>query len=282
MRCINPVEIGSNRFPCGRCNFCLESKRVDWSFRLSNELKRASTAKFVTLTYDDVNLPIMTSEVSPGVYGDFPSLSKHDVQLFKKRLRKANDEAYAAQRLVAPSVRYFTVGEYGSDTFRPHYHSILFNVHFKVLDKLPSIWQKGQVHVGTVTKSSIHYVTKYVLTHRLDCKGREPPFSLMSRRPGIGADYLRTHTEWHRADFRNFVNVNGFKSRLPRYYKDRIFYEEERAALAREMVELQANLLSEEFKRLAELHDDPYSHYVERVQNMHDAVTSKIDQNSKL
>lgn len=270
--------------PCGKCNFCLQSKRMDWSFRLSQELKRASTAKFVTMTYDEPNLPWKDYVDDAGECHTVPTLNKSDVQLYQKRLRKAHSEAWEEDNFPQPppAVRYYTVGEYGTKTLRPHYHSILFNVHPKILSRLPDIWQKGNVQVGTVSPASIHYVTKYVINRTMDFGGREPPFSFMSKRPGIGADYLRTHTKWHRDDMRNFAQVNGITTRLPRYYKDRIFDENERAELAIQAVEIGNEKFFEEIQRLCDLHDDPYVHYAERVKHMRDSITSKLNENSVL
>lgn len=284
MQCVTPILLGSNKVPCGKCNFCLQSKRMDWSFRLSQELKRASTAKFVTMTYDEPNLPWKDYVDDSGEVHTVPTLNKSDVQLYQKRLRKAHSEAWQENGsfLSAPAVRYYTVGEYGTKTLRPHYHSILFNVHPEVLSRLPDIWQKGSVQVGTVTPASIHYVTKYVINRTMDYGGREPPFSFMSKRPGIGADYLRTHTKWHRDDMRNFAQVNGVTTRLPRYYKDRIFNEDERASLAQEALELANEKFFKEIQRLCDLHDDPYVHYADRVMNMRESITSKINENSKI
>lgn len=165
MRCISPLLIRTNGrrdvVPCGRCNFCLEVKRGEWSFRIAQELKRASSAKFVTLTYADNRIPITST-------GEM-ELNKKDVQDFKKRLRKEN------AKYTADQVRYYTVGEYGTETDRPHYHSILFNVHPSVLMRLQLIWDKGIVHQGNVEIASIHYVTKYVINRIGEYETREPP-----------------------------------------------------------------------------------------------------------
>lgn len=166
MRCIHPLSLvldGKRQFvPCGKCNFCLEARRASWSFRLQQELKHSTTSYFLTLTYDDSNLPRNSA--------GHAQLSKRDVQLFKKRLRK-EQSALSNDRL-----RYYTVGEYGTNTQRPHYHSIMFNLVPALADRLEKIWQMGMVYVGTVTPASIHYVAKYHVNAVGDLHGREPPF----------------------------------------------------------------------------------------------------------
>lgn len=54
-----------------------------------------------------------------------PYLSKRDIQLFLKTLRKKLYEKFQKTNKCY-RFRYFIVGEYGETLFRPHYHSILF------------------------------------------------------------------------------------------------------------------------------------------------------------
>lgn len=167
MRCISPIYLHKQGLtvPCGHCNFCLANRRADWTFRLKQELRISTSAHFLTLTYSDDEIPIGD---------DCYSLCKRDVQLFAKRLRKSNGS----------KLRYYTVGEYGTQTNRPHYHSIMFGLNQKTVRDLPSIWGKGLVHVGDVSDASIHYVTKYVINHDQEVSGREPPFCIYVKEPG--------------------------------------------------------------------------------------------------
>lgn len=250
--------------PCGQCNFCLANKRQDWSFRLNQELKKSENAHFLTFTYNDSSLPVTS-------YHEQPTLCKSHVQLLKKRLRQGNLK-YAPW-----PIRYFTVGEYGTETDRPHYHSIVFNLHSEVVNRLHDYWKFGNSFVGTVTPASIGYVTKYVINRHKDNPGREPPFSLMSRRPGIGSAYLDTHTDWHRDSMRNYTMVNGKVSRLPRFYKDKMFSDVERAALAEESLELAEFAYVDDLKRYSRFYRDP-SLYYDDVNNLrHELITSKIN-----
>jgi len=161
MRCINPIYLYKQDLtvPCGHCNFCLSNRRADWTFRLYQEHKKAPSSHFLTLTYDDTTVPIGD---------DCYSLSKRDLQLFTKRLRKENGS----------KLRYYSVGEYGTKTQRPHYHSIMFGINVSTLDKIQTIWGLGNVHVGQVSEASIHYVTKYVINNDREVSGREPPFCI--------------------------------------------------------------------------------------------------------
>ena len=97
-------------------------------------------ASFLTLTYDDENLP-------PG-----GQLVKRDLQLFIKRLRKA----YGA-------LRYFAVGEYGDLSLRPHYHAALYGLDREEFPLIERCWGKGRVSVDDLTVQSAAYICGYVV-----------------------------------------------------------------------------------------------------------------------
>lgn len=272
MKCISPLFVkapsvyypdGRHAVPCGQCNYCLQVKRADWSFRLKQELKVSTSAYFLTMTYDEATCPRSESGV--------PSLCKEDIQLFLKRLRKENS-FYSSQGL-----RYYTVGEYGTNTGRPHYHSILFNCMPGVVLKVSDIWGKGHTQVGDVTPASIHYTTKYVINRIGDFGDRAPPKAYMSRRPGIGVNYLATHTLWHLAGKRNFTQVNGQIGRLPRYYKDKIFNMEQRYLMAQQALALSDQAYADEIARLVRFDSDACNYYDERDRFNHDAIVSKVN-----
>jgi len=193
--------------------------------------------------------------------------------LFTKRLRKANGE------INDYGLRYYSVGEYGTRTLRPHYHSIMFNAHPKLTSvvALAELWKLGNVFVGEVEPASIHYVTKYCINRVAEYQGLERPFAFMSTRPGLGVNYLATHTQWHRKAMRNYTEVNGLKQRIPRFYKNRLFTDREREVLAVEALHLYdisySNTVAENFR----FHDDPYYYTDEQVRARHGKITSKIN-----
>lgn len=275
MQCISLVTVGTGAkrvsVPCGRCNYCLANKRADWSFRLNQEHLNASSAHFITLTYEDsqiprtntCSLPRSTASQDLGT----PVLFKKDVQDFNKRLRKAQAEQSDDK------LRFYTVGEYGDQTMRPHYHSIMFNLVPPIVARITDIWGKGQTLVGTVTPASIHYVTKYVINRHIDFGDRSPPFSLMSNKPGIGSIYLKTHGDYHKSANRLFANVNGIKQSLPRYYKDRLFESARLRRLAADGVAANDERVQLELERLANHHPDPYAYYNEMRAFNHDKMS---------
>jgi len=215
MECLNLKYLPAREIsvPCGRCAFCLATRRSDWSTRLEYEAKKWVTKTFITLTYADAHLYFRNG---------LSQLRKCDLQLYFKKLRKAGYR-----------LRYFAVGEYGSRTFRPHYHVLLFGEIPEGV--LRAKWDKGMVHIGQVTQASISYCLKYVVNSRGKGmrNGREVPFAIMSRKPGLGANYLSpAMIKWHKSDRKNYVLMDGQKRHLPRYYKLKIFSAIDRVRIA--------------------------------------------------
>lgn len=130
-----------------------------------------SLSAFVTLTYDEANHP-----------ADGSLVPKHLTD-WLKRLRLA----------VAPRrIRYYAVGEYGDQTWRPHYHVALFGVSPLEAELFRSTWKMGHCLALPLTAQSCSYVAGYVtkkMTKPDDTRlqGRLPEFARMSLRPGIGA-----------------------------------------------------------------------------------------------
>lgn len=214
------------------------SRRIsNWSFRLMQEYKRCDSAQFVTLTYDTDHVPI-----SPK---GFMTLSKTDPQKFLKRLRKRNPDS---------KLKYYLCGEYGTKNMRPHYHLILFNAR---LDTIQPAWSVndvyiGDVHYGEVNEASVGYTLKYmsklkqIPLHANDDRLKE--FALMSK--GLGDNYLtEAMKEWHKADLteRMYLNLkDGKKIAMPRYYKDKIYDENERDIIGASQG-IKARMLQDEY-----------------------------------
>lgn len=219
--CINP----HNGYPCGKCLYCLEKRRLPWTVRLTHERRFWSRfgipTYFVTLTYDPENLP------KNGV-------SKRDIQLFLKRLRKSYNS------LEDNKLKYFCVSEYGPTTHRAHYHLILFGFNRNLSTTLRYIansWNKGFVKVSRVKPARIRYVTKYSTKFfdKLNDSNSEncdeasspskctPEFRLISK--GIGISFVSPQNiDFYRNNpDKLFLMLDDVKYSLPRYYRDKIF-----------------------------------------------------------
>lgn len=156
---------------------------------------------FLTLTYEDP--PKIVREGHDPLH----TLMRKDYVDFLKRLRK---------KIEPLRFRYFVVGEYGDETFRPHYHAALFGFPgclrgitrqkfqstrsdwancCSICRMVGETWGLGDIQIGTLETASARYLAGYVtkkMTMRDDprLEGREPEFARMSLRPGIGHDFM--------------------------------------------------------------------------------------------
>lgn len=236
----------SEAVPCGRCPDCVKSRISQWCFRLQQEDKVARSSQFITLTYDTKHVPISRKH---GVM----CFSKRDLQLFWKKLRKEHfGFCDVASRDSVPDgggIKYYVVAEYGDKCGRPHYHALLFNAS---IDKIQPAWDLGEVHYGQVSGASIGYTLKYMMKHAPRIKksdaGAMAEFAMMSK--GIGQSYLcGDNVAWHLSDWKNraYLNIgDGKKCAMPRYYRERLYTEYERKAIA---MEHKAKVVSEELKK---------------------------------
>lgn len=227
--------------PCGQCVGCRLEYSRQWANRCMLELQYHDSAYFVTLTYDDAHVPLSyASDPDTGeALGQTLTLCKRDFQLFMKRLRKnfPNDK-----------IRYFAAGEYGGETFRPHYHAIIYGLHLDDLtfykksraghtyynsESFQKAWSDsdgnpiGFAVLADVTWETCAYTARYIMKKQTgdnavfyDIAGLQPEFTLMSRKPGIARQYFEEHKDdLYEFDYINLrTNKGGRKMRPPRYY----------------------------------------------------------------
>jgi len=279
MACISPLAIRhqGQRFvvPCGKCLYCLEANRAQWTFRIRQELKRSQSASFLTFTYTDEDLP--RSDCG------WPEVRKDHFQGFMKRLRKVDAQNWRKvlpRSKKVPSLRYYSVAEY-SPIDRPHYHSIMMNLHPTTLPRLETTWGKGFVDIGSVSEASIHYVTKYVVNRYGDYSSKAKPFALISQ--GIGKNYSDANAAWHKTDVpRNFAMQDGFKVKLPRYYAEKIFDGVDKARIRTLLEQVRNQKFADDMSELSRLHSDPLAYIIERrASNYELAVARSLKENKK-
>lgn len=252
--CTYPRKIKNTKgefvVPCGHCYQCLQQRRNMWTFRNLVEFYFSKSAYFLTLTYSDIG--IQRLPLCPDTF--IRLADKSHYQKFLKRIRKE----YGPVKL-----RYFGCHEYGKKYFRPHYHIILYfsdDIKLKTSD-VQQFWPYGYVTVDMLNQARIHYCSKYLqkafrfeyfigepsmwISEEESKNGinsafeklvrytyRKNTFNFMSRMPGIGAQMLHS-------DFIKYVRNNsvdnyarvwfmGQQYPLPKYFKDKIFTEEER------------------------------------------------------
>lgn len=222
MACYSPIAVTINPLleyrrivPCGKCVGCLQKRRADWTFRIMQQEHEALHSCFLTLTYNDEFLPIVNGQAT---------LDKKELQNYFKKVRKEEK-----------GLKYYAVGEYGSGNNRPHYHAIVFDASNEVLAEKWSQYNqekeayrpKGRISQDQVTLASVHYVTKYMIQGQSYGYYRKvKPFAIMSK--GLGKNYLEKNSRYHlKSEDLKVYYPGGSRQGMPRYYKEKIFTEDQ-------------------------------------------------------
>lgn len=223
-----PVQI-----PCGHCVGCKLDYSKMWANRIVLESMNYDNNFFLTLTYDDSHLPTVKG---------IPSLRFDDFSEFVKRLR-----SYYKRNFDVDGIRFFAASEYGSMSFRPHYHACFFNLCILDLEyysttslgdilytspTLERLWSHGFVVIGELTYESAAYTARYCVKKVVDrCDDFLPIEServRMSRRPGIASDYfIDKGIEIYENDGKIYL-PDGKLGTIPRYYQNKLKEIDER------------------------------------------------------
>lgn len=205
--------------PCGKCAACRLNYSREWANRCYLESLCHEKSWFITLSYRDDSL----------VFGSkgFATLEKNALSDFMRKVR----DKFGHDK----NIRFFGCGEYGDNTFRPHYHLIVFgapiedlNIDMPDMSKplLPSgkypifrrknnngdyvywsqsiydCWQKGKIEVEEATWNTSAYVSRYIMKKQRGLgaviyKNLDvlPPYLRMSNRPGIGFTWFEAHKD---------------------------------------------------------------------------------------
>lgn len=174
-----------------------------WTHRIMLEAMQHPDNCFLTLTYTDETLPVSIGS-NTGLTS--ATLKPKDLQDWLKRFRKA----------ISPlKIRYYAVGEYGDESFRPHYHAALFGYPSCRRNETSShrndptgrptccancllvfdTWGRGRIFLGSLETHSAQYICGYV-TKKMTApddprlRGLHPEFCRMSLRPGIGLNAM--------------------------------------------------------------------------------------------
>ena len=232
----NPQTGEYLQVPCGHCINCLVDMQSEWATRMMIEFKSnlQRPAVFVTLTYNDENLP--TEEYNKeGVVYEKPSVVKTHIQQFMRSIRtRINRLKKRGQwRGWQGSIKYFFTSEYGPVGGRPHYHGIIYGLskHSDTLKLIEEIWNKGFCYIGEVNEKTITYCSKYCVkpveaTLYPERKGyfdnekwmdeqgiRRKPFRLMSN--GLGKAYFEDDVyEMQNWDDEQFQAINTYINHL--------------------------------------------------------------------
>ena len=152
--------------PCGQCINCISSKQRYLSHKIQGDVAHHAHnnigSSFVTLTVDDNHTT--------------HSVQKAELQKFIKRLRKNTGVDF----------KHLSIGDYGDQTQRNHYHSLLIGFPSELRDYVRKSWDFGFSSTDAITPVNINYVVRYLSKFTSDYKNLfdeqnlEPPFSIRS------------------------------------------------------------------------------------------------------
>jgi len=222
--------------PCGQCIGCRLNHAESWALRMVHEAQLHQENSFITLTYDDQNIP------------PDGNLNYEHVTLFIKKLRKVLQKTQV-------KIKYYRVGEYGEKFSRPHYHIIIFGFDFSaklryrgienerrvwrtkdqrkyyISSLLTTLWGLGHAEIGEVDYRTCMYVAKYVTKkingdrkqshyERVNELGEiisvEPEKASMSRKEAIGKKWLEQY--WTDVYPEDTVIHEAKRLKAPKYY----------------------------------------------------------------
>lgn len=231
---------------CGKCPACQSNHRKMWYFRLKVESNKCISSYVVTLTYNDKVVP--DYEVYNNEFRYHP-IRYSDIQDFHKRLRKR----------IGP-FRFFAIAEYGSERLRPHYHICYFFDHpqnqTEFEDSVFASWFPDcRITIDTTNDRACNYILKYCLSMVdetvPDCFR---PKLRCSTKPYIGSGFLDDLEvlRWLHVKKTDISNYLGYRQRLPRIYRDKVFSEDEKKFIAQELGRVQEERSKEKFFKVLE------------------------------
>nr|WAE43645.1 MAG: replication initiator protein [Microviridae sp.] len=223
---------------CGRCMECAKAKQREWRVRLQEEIKTKQNGVFVTLTFSEEKLEEIRAKYNTRGWIRDNQCATYAVRHFLEKWRKQHKV----------SVRHWLVTELGSEyTERIHLHGIMWLIQREDVYKIEQIWQYGYVHIGKrkdkhgkpiysnwVNNQTVNYITKYV--NKLDEKHREYQSIILCSK-GIGSEYTnKRNGDWLKNKKGETTNESyrlndGTKVKLPIYYRNKIYSEEDKEKL---------------------------------------------------
>lgn len=240
---------------CGSCLECRVADRRSMASRLHHESRYWKDASFITLTYNNENLPDDGS-----VYPAHPAEFVLKLRRYLCRRSKCAKGPNKNCRGLCPKIKTFGCMEYGRNPvtgkiFRPHYHLVIFGFQFDDLSnpkecsnpwskkkwftyrsqKCADLWKKGFVEIGKLEPAAAEYVCGYTVKKlkgedKEKFYGNKRPEGVCCRSQGIGKRFVEQYTDFL---LRNgMVSFRKSKIPLPRYYKKLLKKLDEKKYLA--------------------------------------------------
>jgi len=217
---------------CGGCIECAKDRARNWKVRLNEDVKVNTNGKFITLTFSNQSYKELYKECSEK-YSGYQldnEIATLGVRRFLERWRKKYKK----------SVRHWLITELGHNgTENIHLHGIIWTEDVFEIER---IWKYGYVWKGKmkneklinyVNSKTVNYMIKYMT--KVDIKHKMYKSKILSS-GGIGSNYTNTYNSSKNKYEENntkeyYINENGYKMKLPIYYRNKIYSDEEKEKL---------------------------------------------------
>lgn len=218
---------------CGWCEECRKEIANEWRIRLQEEWHDNRRVQFVTLSYSPEAIEKLSKDIVRKHYKglgegeiDVNILAAYSIRMWGERWRKKYKKAPRKWLITE-------LGHKGSE--RLHLHGMLWNEEgvsdedtIKAIDET---WQYGNTFCGDyVSERTFNYITKYITKIDGFHKGYKQKIFTSKK---MGAGYLeRKGRRLHEFRFEKtitwYTNHQNLKFKLPKYYKNKLWTENER------------------------------------------------------
>lgn len=203
--------------PCGRCIGCIRDKARSWRVRLLHEHMFGNHTSCICLT-------LTISEIYYEKFAKSEDSRKSVAAAFRAFLDRLR--YYCPNRKLP---KRFFVSELGEKRGRLHFHGFVWDCPLPESDFAKS-WRYGFVGYRPLKSAKqLSYATKYISKA---AERHHVPYIFVS--PGLGKGYLERADwlRWHHSPdgdlpVHNCVRFDSFVYALPRYYRDKIFSDDE-------------------------------------------------------
>lgn len=221
---------------CGWCKECRKELASSWNVRLKEELKSNTNVRFVTMSFSPKAIRELEQQIHrkgwrgyKGETTDVNDLATYAVRMWSERWRKKYKHA----------PRHWLITELGhKNSERIHLHGLVWNTgeesrYGDFNNAITKTWNYGNVWNGNwVDTRTINYITKYVTKLDNHHKGYKQKI-LTSQK--MGADYIWRQSYTHKWAYDKtvtyYTDEKGYRHKLPRYWKNKLFTEDQRRKL---------------------------------------------------
>ena len=237
-------RVATVQIPCGRCKECLDNRARNWQIRLAEEIPLTQYNYFITLTFAPEELGTLCRKTRLGEVNPLMGVA---IRRMLERWRKDHKK----------SLKHWFITELGHEgTERIHAHGLILSnqpLEFEKIEQKKDgwlckwkYWRYGNVFVGDwVNNQTINYLMKYVCKIDNDHKHF---IGYVFTSPGIGKKWLETMQEIYKYRPHESLDYyrmpDGHKVKLPTYYKNHRYTEEEREMIWRDIMDKDETIIA--------------------------------------